>query len=433
MRIRILVAALAVVAQVATTGAAASPEPIPADKGAWLIVAAGTRLPGDQAALEAAMEQPSPIHYKILVTDDAAGEDRTAYLDRVAQTWAQPAENTLLLVIFTAANNDIRFFMGHGFRQQGVTVDEMLGLVRTLYLPVASKGDAAGALAGLIRAVNTRMGARAEAKPPQVMPQSPQATMRTLLTHLQHGDIEALTALVAQTGDAAQQAELTLRLLAWGGAPRVIGYRLAEQVDVIAAREGGKPVKLTLGKEGLTVRQMDRSDELEQELQSYRIPFAWMTLSPGTKGASNITHDREVEEAAYDGHFTSGLDIAQAHMGPGIALPPSLDHQPIYLFTATDKLGAPVATGVSSPETGFWVRHRPRADHRVAISWGSDIQAAVTDTIVAGRPARIIRFSAPKGPLDTELWLDEGPVVYELRAPGADASTKLMKLAESMQ
>lgn len=115
-------------------------------------------LPGDQSAWKQALDAPSPVRYRVLVIDDTDGEDRTDYLDRMAEKWGLPAADQLYLVIFTKANYDLRFYMGANFRAKGVTVDEMLTLVRTHYFVKSQKGDVAGGLADLVNAVNRRMG-----------------------------------------------------------------------------------------------------------------------------------------------------------------------------------------------------------------------------------------------------------------------------------
>lgn len=116
-----------------------------------------TQLPGDAAALEEALKHTSPVRYKILVIDSTDEEDKTDYLDRVAEQWGLPGPDTLYLIIYTKENYDIRFYMGANFRTAGVTVDEMLGLVRTHYLAQKRDGDVSGALAELVGAVNQRM------------------------------------------------------------------------------------------------------------------------------------------------------------------------------------------------------------------------------------------------------------------------------------
>lgn len=47
--------------------------------------------------------------------------------------------------------------MGANFRQQNVTIEEMLGFLRKSYFPHSQKGDVAGGLSRLIRTVNDRM------------------------------------------------------------------------------------------------------------------------------------------------------------------------------------------------------------------------------------------------------------------------------------
>jgi uncharacterized membrane protein YgcG len=128
------------------------------------------QLPGDAKALEAALQAGGPVQYKILVIDSSDGEDKTDYLDRVAEKWGLPAADTLYLVLYAKENYDIRFYMGANFRSGNVSVDEMLGMVRNLYLAKSQKGDTAGGLADLINAVNQRMGGTAAAKTAYTVP-----------------------------------------------------------------------------------------------------------------------------------------------------------------------------------------------------------------------------------------------------------------------
>lgn len=141
-------------------GAAAAPLPVPPRAEAGLQDTTGKGLPGAAAALQEALQAAAPVRYRVLVIDATDGMDRTAYLDRVLAEWGWPAADTLLLVVFRQANYDIRFAMGANFRQAGVTVDEMVQYVRTVYQPAVYKGDPAYALAALVGAVNQRMGAR---------------------------------------------------------------------------------------------------------------------------------------------------------------------------------------------------------------------------------------------------------------------------------
>ena len=139
-------------------GAHAAVRPVPENlPRAALQNTTGKPLPGDAAAPEAALAAPGPVQVKILVVDSTEGEDRTAYLDRVAEKWGVPGPDVLCLVLFTEDNFNIRFYMGASFRAAGVDVDEMLGLVRSHYLDGKRHGDVAGAPADLIGAENRRM------------------------------------------------------------------------------------------------------------------------------------------------------------------------------------------------------------------------------------------------------------------------------------
>lgn len=165
-----LVAAASVVGVLLTGLTYAAARPVPkVQPQVALQTEAGIDLPGDALALDQALQADGPVKYKVLVVDSTNGEDKTAYLDRVASEWEQPAANSLLLVVFTQDNYDIRFYLGATFREHGVTVDDMLQLVRGTYLPKARQQDAAGGLTALIGAVNERIGGQAaQAKPAPV-------------------------------------------------------------------------------------------------------------------------------------------------------------------------------------------------------------------------------------------------------------------------
>jgi len=151
-------AALATVIACSVGVAYAAGRPVPENvPGVAVQNTTGGQLPGNTAALEAALSATGPVKYKILVVDSTEGEDLTAYLDRVAAEWGVPGPDTLYLILYAGDNFNIRFYMGANFRTAGVDVDEMLSLVRTHYLAGKRGGDVAGALADLIGAVNQRM------------------------------------------------------------------------------------------------------------------------------------------------------------------------------------------------------------------------------------------------------------------------------------
>jgi hypothetical protein len=153
----ILVAGL--IASTLTGVTYAATRAVPDDAKVTIQNTTAAELPGDRAALDAALTAPSPVKYKVLVIDAVDGEDKTTYLDRVAENWGQPAADTLLLVVFTQDNYDIRFYMGANFRARDVSGAEMLGLVRGQYFAKVRKADPAGGLADLIVAVNKRLSA----------------------------------------------------------------------------------------------------------------------------------------------------------------------------------------------------------------------------------------------------------------------------------
>ncbi|HYF78160.1 MAG TPA: hypothetical protein VD973_13550 [Symbiobacteriaceae bacterium] len=149
---------LVLTATVALASVAAAAVPAKSPKTLQMETAA--TLPGNQTDLAAALKGPSPVSYKLLVIDENPA-DRTAYLDEVLAQWGWPAPSELLLVIYPKANYDLRFALGADFRENGVSVDEMLSLVRSEYFARSQKGDVYGGLAALAQAVNKRMATEA--------------------------------------------------------------------------------------------------------------------------------------------------------------------------------------------------------------------------------------------------------------------------------
>lgn len=163
------VAALALVALTATaclTRQQAVPMPPPVPTQPAPVQAppqsqSGSLIPpgvgGNTDALKLALGESTTVKYRLVVVIDTDGGDRTQYLDRLVAEQGQPAGDELLLVVFPKAGYDIRFAMGAIFRQKQVTVEELLGMVRSAYLPEVRKGDPAAGLAALVREVNRRV------------------------------------------------------------------------------------------------------------------------------------------------------------------------------------------------------------------------------------------------------------------------------------
>lgn len=140
-----------------TPASTANKTGVPARQEGSLVQLSATPLTGDVAALEQKLAQAGPVRYRILVVDDANGSDKNDYVGLLATKWNEPRADTLLLVIFAREGFDIRFYMGTNFHTKGVTVADLLGMIRGQYFPKTSKGDAAGGLIALIQAVDQRM------------------------------------------------------------------------------------------------------------------------------------------------------------------------------------------------------------------------------------------------------------------------------------
>lgn len=126
-----------------------TPEPAPAQ--------ALPEIPGDLAALQAALAESSPLTYRIAMADAPQGADKTKFLDEMLGTKGYPGKNEVLLLVFPKDNFDIRFAMGALLFEKKVSVQAMLDMVRQNYLTKARIGDPAGGLADLVRAVNSKV------------------------------------------------------------------------------------------------------------------------------------------------------------------------------------------------------------------------------------------------------------------------------------
>lgn len=153
-----LVATLMIAIAVAGCKAKSTPVSAPgaAPPSATPPAAVTVDLPGDKAALTAALSEHVNLQYQIVMAE-VKGGDKDAHLDKLLADKKWPDSSMMVLVVYTDANYDIRFAMGADFFAKKVTVDEVLSLVRTTYLPKARQSDPAGGLADLIRAVDQRM------------------------------------------------------------------------------------------------------------------------------------------------------------------------------------------------------------------------------------------------------------------------------------
>jgi len=111
----------------------------------------------DAGTVRSAISSPSVVTYRVVNVGATEHSDLSVYLDDLMAKSNWPGPNDLVLVVFAGHNHDIRFGLGNLFRQKGVTVEEILGLVRTHYLPEAIKGQPELGIADLVGAINRRM------------------------------------------------------------------------------------------------------------------------------------------------------------------------------------------------------------------------------------------------------------------------------------
>ncbi|HYG60066.1 MAG TPA: hypothetical protein VD902_18525 [Symbiobacteriaceae bacterium] len=198
-RLALALTGAAVLAAVGTTAAFAAARPVPRREPQATLQAGGAPgLPGNDRALKQALQVQSPVTYRVMRVDEAvAPGDRTARLERVAAEWGVPAGNELYLVVFAQDNYDVRFYMGPTFGERGVTVEEMLALVRWHYHPRAQAADPAGALADLMAAVTARMSLPCAES---TAPGAEEGALRSVVTRyfeaLAQGDVAGVNELV---------------------------------------------------------------------------------------------------------------------------------------------------------------------------------------------------------------------------------------------
>lgn len=488
MQKRILAAAAAFLVAITAAGSVyAATRPVPVDKGAPITtdgVPGGIK--GDFKALEQSLNESSPIRYRILVVDSTEGEDPTAYLERVAAQWGEPKADSLLLVLFATDNWNLRFFMGSKLSTAGLTVDEMLTLVRTHYFPLSRKGDPAGGLTALVRAVNGRMAGRPAANPPvdpvpapvkpdpvpplKLVWDEPRQAMQSFLYRLETGDTKVIRSMVPEAGlvtmpyrrVGAPETELTgnplvsvVERLFRQSAPRLEGYQINEKrIDLVVGGlnrvtlSGGMGkelpvtglVKLSLREEApgawkLWLVAVDDQGLLQEELKSgaYQRPFAWFNLEVGALGGTGGSMEwrREPYASIFEPTWVYSLAQARELLGPGAVLPQSMDGKPISLYQDVDKNGNLVMKGAGLGEGQVLVRYRPAADHAVLIRTSQEFTVTREQRLINGRPALLLTYTAPKGRIRAEVWIDDGNWVYELSNTG-DLNA-LVSLAASMR
>lgn len=168
---KLLIAAVAALlaATVGAGSALAAGRAVPQRDYATVIAQDTSGISGNVNEVRLALAEPSAVRYKIVVVPDSLPEDREAYLDRIVAQWGWPEHDQLYVVIYADANYDVRFAMGADFQANGVSVEEMVDLVHTVYLPEVRKGDSGQALAAFVRAVNKRMLPAAGLTPEQVV------------------------------------------------------------------------------------------------------------------------------------------------------------------------------------------------------------------------------------------------------------------------
>ncbi|HWI65369.1 MAG TPA: hypothetical protein VNT75_26350 [Symbiobacteriaceae bacterium] len=151
---------LALTVPVAGCGGSKKTAPVQVPSTSTPSAPAGTKapdLPGDKAALQAALAEKSPVRYEIVLVEDTGGKDKDAYFDAMLEQKKWPEPSVMVLALFVKENYDYRFALGADFNTKKVDFNEILTLARNNYQPKAREGDPAAGAAALIKAVNQRM------------------------------------------------------------------------------------------------------------------------------------------------------------------------------------------------------------------------------------------------------------------------------------
>lgn len=424
---------------------AEAPEKLPAQ----VQVESGATLTGSRAELDAALQEPSSIRYKLLVVDENPA-DRTAYLDEVLAKWGWPAADEMLLLLFPEANYDLRFALGANFRLGYVSVDDVLGLVRSEYFPRSQKGDAYGGLAALVRAVNRRTSP-AGVNAYQVKFEA----IRQAVAYIERQDADGLLAMARPGGIHAapyavglpdeglspEKARQVLTRLTPGGRLQVLGYDLSgeEKISVVL---GGLNPGLELfasGTEESRVTSTDRvvigllkvgadwklhhvafdtGGRISQALEgsTYQKPFAWFEVTEGDSlsigyGSKSSRQDNTTQQLT-----TQSLREALTYLGQGANLPAWLEgkHMIIHRSFTADYL--PTTTSLMTVNPAFHASYSPEGTHGGFMEKGPNYTVSIEYRTINGRPAMIISADEQRegGWKNRHLYIEDGNWMYHL-------------------
>lgn len=440
---------------------------VPAKSQNRLQIESAKSLPGRQAELESALKEPSAIAYKLLVIDDNPA-DRTAYLDEVLAKWGWPAANEMLLVVFPKANYDIRFALGANFRLNHVSVEEMLGLVRSEYFTRSQHGDVYGGLAGLVRAVNRRLSpagmntdqARFEATR-QAVALIANHDAEGLLAMAQPGGLHLAPYAVGlpDEGMSTEKALKALSALVHEATPEIVGYDLQNDGKFAVAVKGleaGLEVPSTGSEDSrvtttelalLTLRlygsewklssiAFDRSGLLVERIEKgqYQKPFAWFQVKEGGEsystgygsepgGQTNTTQQK----------VTQSVAEAVTYLGQGVHLPAWLEGKPMVIHRGFTTDYAPLNASLMTTDPSFHASYSPVGKHTGYIEPSSSYRVSYEHRTLNGRPALIIMADEQRegGWKHRYLLIEDGNWLYVLE-DGTGNLERLLELAAAI-
>jgi len=458
---RKLAIALMLLLTVGSTAWAAVPDRTPTP-----IQLVNATLTGSTADLEAALAEPSSLTYKILVVDQNPA-DRTAYLDQVLTEWGWPTANEMLIVLFPQANYDLRFALGSAFKLNYISVDEVLALARAEYFPRKQKGDAAGGLASLVRAINRRMS------PSGISEQQARFEgMRQVVAKLQLQDAKGLLELLDPAGllvapyavgapdnrlSQADSAQV-LDALCKEARLEIIGYDLTAPnrvqvvvsglqagLEVPASGTPGNRIKTTdtviltvINQNGawrLSSVTMDPQDLLPKRIDAgdFTKPFAWVTIEPATESASwGFGSDPGSEANTTSQESTQSLTEAERLLGQGVQLPAWLEGSQMQISQVYSRDYRPLSASLMSLNPAFHASFSPVGRHVGSVKIDANWSVATESLVINGRPALLLSLDEKRegGWRHRYLLIEDGNWLYYLEDGLGDSATLIARAQE---
>lgn len=161
---------------------------------------------------------------------------------------------------------------------------------------------------------------------------------------------------------------------------------------------------------------------------------------PGKKetpsDGATVVYDRELSREnpePAENQTTRSVADARSFLGHGVALPPELEGQEMYLYKMVDKDGRLQMIGLSEPNIGFWARYRPDGQfEQINATYGNAFDVQIEERVIGNRPARIVTATQKGGKASVEIWIQDGNWIYEVHGYGRDLP-KILAMVEGME